>query len=185
MTETAPVTGDPVLANKAFAVQRLRIAELERQNREYQRKIDEQDAGDPVTLAFKRQIRDLEKRIDDLSLQGVSNEEVEIVIAEFPWIESIPNKANRIQAVKDIIARNQRAGTNAGDPQNAGRSKLEAAAQAHLTGGGPSAGGTSSSSDYEQDFAKFQKASREAKTQAERDTLIDAWSVKYPSDRPI
>jgi len=183
MTDKSPETGEP--ANKAFAAQRHRISELERLVEDLQGKIDEQDSGDPTTAGLKKQIRDMERRIDQLSLQGVDNEKIEEVMAEFPWIKSISNKAERIQAVKDIIDRTQRVETNAGDPHNTGRSKSEAATQAHLTGGGPSAGGASSRSDYDRDYAKFEKDMGEAKNQTERNALADAWSQKYPDERPL
>lgn len=170
--------------NKAFAAQRHRISELERQLAEAQAKLDDKESGgDPNTAALLRQIRSLETRLDTISLQGVSEEQLEEVMAEYPWIRDIPDKGKRIQAAKQLAS--QRAETNAGDPQNNGRARSEAAAQAHLTGGGPPAAGVSNRSDYDRDFAKYQTDMKAAKTQKERNALVDAWSEKYPDDRPI
>jgi len=173
-------------SNKAFAAQRHRINELERSQEELQRKLDEQEfSGDPEKGALIRQMREMQKQIDNLSMQNMDNEQVEIVLAEYPWIKSIGNKMDRIQAVKDIIARDQRAATNAGDPQNTGRSRSEAVTYAHVTGGGPSATGASGRSDEEREEAEYNKAMGEAKTQAERDALVDAWSKRHPGDGPV
>lgn len=178
-TRTGDDPGAP--ANKAFAAQRNRIRQLENEVEDLRTKLDERETdGDPNTSALKRQIRELESRLDQVSLQGIDEDQLEEVMALYPWIKSIGKKVDRIQAVKDIIAQ-QQAGTKAGAPDK-GRTKSEAAAAAHLTGGGPPATGGSHGSDEERDLAEYRKKMREAKTQKERDAIADDWHKKHPDE---
>ncbi len=176
-----PVVDEP--RHRAFATQRHAIKEKDRMIEELQAKLDEkEDAGDPGTAAIRRQMRSMQGQIDNLLMSDIDNDQLEIVMANNPWIESIPNKVDRIQAAKKIIAVDQQAETNAGDPPNAGRSKSEAANRAHLTGGGPSAAGPSSRSDEEAEEAKFEKAMTEAKTQDDRDKIAFKWAKDHGED---
>lgn len=189
MTE-ARTSGDApeaVPANKAFAAQRNKIRQLEEELADTRRELeDAKFSSDPETAQLQRTIRSLESRLDQMALQGVDDDKIEGVYAQYPWVRSIPNKVDRIQAVKDILAVDQQAGTNAGDsPESKGRSKSEAAAQAHLTGGGPPASGGSRSTDDERELAEFQKKMREAKNQSDRDKLADDWAKNHPGEEPL
>ncbi len=183
--------GDPAVdepRHKAFQAQRHRIKELERSNEDLQAKVDESDdslAGDPGTSALRRQVRSLEGQVDSLLTQGIDEEQLEIAMAANPWLKTIPNKMDRIQAARKMIAVDQTAEINAGDSPVKGRKKSDAAAQAHLTGGGPPASGRSSRSDGDRQFVEYEKKMGEAKTQKERDALANEWSKSHPEDRPL
>ncbi len=183
--------GDPAVdepRHKAFQAQRHRINELERNVSDLQAQIDEKDdsiTGDPGTVALRKQVRSMEKQIDNLLTQDIDDEQLEIAMANNPWLRSIPNKIDRIQAAKKIIAVDQAAEINAGDSPVKGRTKSEVAAQAYLTGGGPPASGRSSRTDDSRQLDEYQKKMGEAKTQKERDALADGWHKSHPEDHPL
>jgi len=188
MTDQSREGGDipDAPAHKAFAAQRNKISGLERTVEDLQAKLDEKELdGDPNTTALTRQIRSLQGQVDQLLVKDIDEGELEVAMAANPWLRSIPNKMERIQAAKKIIAVDQQAEINAGDPPVKGRSKSDAAAQAHLTGGGPPASRGSSRTDEARQLADYKKSMSEAKTQKERDAIADNWSKAHPEDQPL